>query len=133
MGNNAALFLFLAAAAVGAFTFVSIVVWVTARTSERKARDRFALLKALAEGPNENAERVLAYLREDEQARLGRREEEERKGYRVGGVLCMAIGVGLRFVLPMYIGPSVLVFLIGVAMLPFGFNWKRRGPAGAGQ
>ena len=123
-----AMFLFLAAAAVSLFAFLSIVVWVQGQSSERKARDRFALLKGLAENPGENAQRVLAYLREEEQGKLARRGAEERKGYRVGGLICMACGVAFWVMIPNVLGLGLLLFLIGAVLLPFGFVWPRSEP-----
>ena len=127
MGPHPAMFLFLAAAAVSLFAFLSIVVWVQGQSAERKARDRFALLKGLAENPGENAQRVLAYLREEEQGKLARRGAEERKGYRVGGLVCMACGVAFWVMIPNVLGVGLLLFLIGAALLPFGFVWPRSG------
>jgi hypothetical protein len=125
MSNNAALFLFLAAASVGAFAFASIVVWVHTQAAERRARDRFALLKSLAEHPSENADRVLAYLREEEERRTARRDAEERKGYLVGSLCSLASGVGLWAILPHFWGVGLLTFLVGLALLPFGWPRKR--------
>ena len=124
--SNAALFLFLAAVSVSVFVFLSIVVWVKAQTSERRARDRFALLKSLAENPGENSQSVLAYLREDEERKIHRREEEERTGFRVGGFVCLGCGVGLLVLIPPAPGVGLLVFLIGLALLPFGFKRSSR-------
>ena len=124
MSNNAALFLFLAAASVGAFAFASIVIWVHTQASERRARDRFALLKSLAEHPGENADKVLAHLREDEARKLARRDAEERQGYLVGALCSLASGIGLWAILPHFWGVGLLVFLIGLALLPFGFIKK---------
>jgi Flp pilus assembly protein TadB len=121
------LFLFLAALSVACFAFLSIVVWVQGQSGERKARDRFALLKGLAESPGENAQRVLAYLREEEQGRLERRDTEERKGYKIGGLVCMACGVGFWFIVPNVLGVGLLIFLVGAALFPFGFGGRRSG------
>ena len=69
MTFNAAMFLFLAAAVVAVFAFCSIVVWVTTPSRERQARDRIALLKAVAENPGENARLVLELLRAEDERR----------------------------------------------------------------
>jgi hypothetical protein len=130
--GNAGLFVFLAAGAVALFAFLSIVVWVRAQAAERKTRDRFALLKALAENPGENAQRVLAYLREEEQGKLARKAAEERKGFMVGGMVCMACGFSFWVMMPTALGVGLLVFLVGVALLPFGFPRRasQAGPSG---
>jgi hypothetical protein len=131
--TGAAMFGFFAAASVAVFAFLSIVVWVQAQAAERRTRDRFALLKALAENPGENAQRVLAYLREEEQGKLARKAREERKGYLVGGMVCMACGFSFWVMMPASLGVGLLVFLVGAALLPFGFPSRRRsqdGPSG---
>jgi Flp pilus assembly protein TadB len=127
MGDKAALFLFLAAASVAGFVFLSIAVWVNSQVSERKARDRYSLLKALAENPSENAQQVLAYLREDEESRRARKQEEDRKGNRMAGLICLAVGIGLWVLHAKLLGIALMMVLIGVAFLPFGFEWKRSG------
>ncbi len=128
---DAAVFGLLAAASVAVFAFLSIVVWVQAQAAERKTRDRFALLKALAENPGENAQRVLAYLREEEQGKLARKAVEERKGFMVGGMVCIACGIGLWVMIPTALGVGLLVFLVGVALLPFGFPSRGGSQGGA--
>lgn len=120
--QNAALFLFLAAVTIAVFAFLSIAVWVQAQTSDRKTRDRLALLKALAENSGENAQRVLGYLREEDERRALRRQLEERHGFRVGGLVCVACGIGLWVLIPINHGVGLLVLLVGVALLPFGFR-----------
>jgi Flp pilus assembly protein TadB len=127
MGDKAALFLFLAAASVAGFVFLSIAVWVNSQVSERKARDRYSLLKALTENPSENAQRVLAYLREDEESRRARKREEDRKGYLMAGLICMAVGIGLGVLHAKLFGIALMLVLIGVAFLPFGIEWKLSG------
>ncbi len=95
MSSALALVLLLAAGAVGLFAFLSIAAWAGSQAQERKARDRFALLRALAETPPENAQRVTDLLREQDERETVRREREERRGYLVGGLVCLAVGVGL--------------------------------------
>lgn len=120
--SNAALFLFLAASSIGVFAFLSIVVWVQGQSAERKTRDRMALLKALAENSGENAERVLAYLREEDARTVHRSEEEGRKGLKIAGLACVGCGLGLFVMIPTNLGVGLLVFLVGLALLPFGFK-----------
>jgi hypothetical protein len=92
---NAALFLFLAAIVVSVFAFLSIVAWITVPAKERQARDRFALLKTLAELPGENAARVLDLLQQDDEARAARRERDERRSWTDSGIILIAVGFGL--------------------------------------
>jgi len=126
---NAAIFLFMAAGAVALFAFLSVATWVGTQAHERKARDRFALLKAVAENPGENAQRVLEFLREEEAQAAARREHEERRSYLVGGLVCIATGIGLSI---MFLalnakgawGVGVLVLLIGVVLAGVGASLR---------
>jgi hypothetical protein len=99
MQQNVAMFLFLAAVVVAVFAFLSIVAWVSAPSREREVRDRLALLKTLAEQPGENAARILAMLREQDEKRMLKREREERRGWITGGLTVMAAGAGMGVML----------------------------------
>jgi hypothetical protein len=96
MPVNAALFLFLAAIVVSVFAFLSIAAWVTTPSKERQARDRYALLKTLAEQPGENAVRILDILQKEDQARAAKRARDERKSWTDSGIILIAIGLGSR-------------------------------------
>ena len=69
-------FLFLAAGAVGLFTYLSVAHWVDAQSAERQARERFAVLRKIAEQPSDSAKLVLDLLREDGSEGQGDRAEE---------------------------------------------------------
>lgn len=127
MERQVAQFLFLAAGAVGLFAFLSAAAWAGTQASYRKQRDRYALLKSLAELPGENASRVLEMLRSDEERARRRREEEERRGQLIGALVCMAAGVGLMIMLRSVAQGGVwtvglIPFLVGVVLLPFGLS-----------
>ena len=70
------LVVFLAAAVVAVFAFLSVVVWVTTPSHERQVRDRLALLKSLVEHPSENATQVPG------NAPTGRRKTHTKAGER---------------------------------------------------
>jgi hypothetical protein len=89
------LFLFLAAIVVSVFAFLSIAAWVTAPSKERQARDRFALLKTLAEQPGENAVRILDILQKEDHARAAKRARDERRSWTDSGIILIAVGLGL--------------------------------------
>jgi hypothetical protein len=95
MPVNAALFLFLAAIVVSVFAFLSVAAWVNAPSKERQARDRFALLKTLAEQPGENAVRILDILQKEDQARAAKKARDERRSWTDSGIILIAIGLGL--------------------------------------
>jgi Flp pilus assembly protein TadB len=128
MPNNfAAIFLFLAAAVVAVFAFLSIVVWVSRQSQDRQTRDRLALLKTIAENPSENAGRVLEMLREHEEKRMQR----ERTGWIAGGLIVMAVGVGLCTMLAMLAGRGewsvgLIPLLIGCVLFGVGLFSNRR-------
>jgi hypothetical protein len=137
MAHNAALFLFLAATVVSVFIFVSIAVWVGTQSEERKTRDRFALLKTLAEHPSESAMRVLEMLREQEARQAERKDREERRGFLAGGLVCIATGAGLSLMM-MTLSPKegvwtvgLMISLIGAALVPFGLYRGPRAEGGA--
>jgi len=89
--TNVAMFLFLGAAVVAVFAFCSIVVWVSVPLRERQARERLALLQALAQNPGENALRVLEFLREEDARRAANRARQDRRGWVAGGLIMMAV------------------------------------------
>ena len=128
--GGAAMFLFLAAAVVAVFAFCSIVVWVTVPARERQARDRLALLKALAENPGENAQKVLDWLREEDARRVEKKERDERRSWFSGGLITMAAGVGLGAML-ITLGHgdawsvALIPFLIGCVLLGLGLFGNR--------
>jgi hypothetical protein len=122
---NAALFLFLAAIVVSAFSFLSVATWVTAPSKERLARDRFALLKTLAEQPGENATRIIALLQQEDQARAAKRALAERRSWIDGGTILIAFAVGLAGMLRVLVGSRVwsvglIPLLVGVALILIG-------------
>lgn len=133
MWTNTASFLFLAAGAVSLFAFLSVAVWVGAQAHERKARDRFALLKTLAENPGEHSQRVMDLLRQQEETAALRKEREERRGYLVGGLACIAVGVALSVMVASIDGkPGVwtvglIPLLVGVVLAGVGYSMKPRG------
>jgi hypothetical protein len=127
MASNLPLFIFLAAAAVAGFAFLSLVVWVHGQTSERKTRDRLALLRALAENPGENARAILAHLQAEDEARRARKEEEDRRGHLMAAAIMAAVGLGLFVMSPTTPGPSVMMLLIGGALLLFAPQRKSSG------
>src|SRR5262247_3904525 len=122
MHVNAAMFLFLAAAVVAVFAFCSIVVWISTPSRERLARDRLALLKTLAEHPGENAAKILELLRTEDEKRTAKRGRDEKSGFIVGGLIVIAVGVGLGAILAILDNRgawsvALIPFLIGCVLL----------------
>ena len=69
MSDHWPLFMFLAASGMALFFFFSIAAWSGAQSAQNQARDRYALLRALAEQPGENAKLVLDMLREQDESK----------------------------------------------------------------
>lgn len=132
MPNIAPIFFFLAAAAVGAFAFCSVVVWVTVPAKERQARDRLSLYKTLAENPNENARLVLEALRQEDEQRLERKARESRGGLLLAGMILVGVGVGLAVMVTTLAeersgwAVGLIPFLIGCALLASAFVGNRK-------
>lgn len=120
MLENSYLFIFLAATIVSVFAFLSIAVWASTRAQERQARDRFALLKTLAENPNQNAALVLDMLREQEDERLARKAHNEQRGRTFGGLTLIAVGSGLAIMLASIGDTEKPVWTVGLIPLLIG-------------
>jgi len=126
--ENVALFYFVATATVAVFAFLSVAHWVSSRTRERIARERYALLRKVAEQPTETARLVLDKLKEDDarqEERARKRDAKARRDERLGGVMMLVIGVGLSIFL-YAVAPEagvwtigIMIVLIGLAMLAF--------------
>jgi Flp pilus assembly protein TadB len=120
--ENIALFYFVATATVAVFAFLSVAHWVSSRTRERMARERYALLRKVAEQPTEAARLVLDKLREDDaqlEERALRREAKTRRDERLGGTMMLAIGVGLSIFL-YAVAPGAGVWTIGIMIVMIG-------------
>jgi Flp pilus assembly protein TadB len=125
------MFLFLAAAVIALFAYSSIVAWISTPARERQARDRLTLLKTLAENPGEHAKQVLEYLREEEETRTESNAAAERKGWIVGGLMVIAVGVGLGVMLAVIADHGIwsvalIPLLIGCVLLGTGLLTDRR-------
>ena len=128
------MFLVLTAAVVAVFAFCNIVVWVSTPARERLARDRLAVMEAVAESPGENARLVLEALRVEDERCAEKKAREEQRGTIKGGLIPMALGVGLGVLLAMLDkrdgiwAVGLMLFLIGCALLGVGvFGFRRTG------
>ncbi|HVO09120.1 MAG TPA: DUF6249 domain-containing protein [Vicinamibacteria bacterium] len=114
-----AMVVMIAAAVVAFFAFLSISTWTAAQSRERRDRDRYALLKAVAEQPGDNAQRVLEALRDQERQEAVRKQQEERRGYLVGGLVLLAVGTGLSVMLAA-VSEEPHMWTVGLIMLLIG-------------
>ena len=110
------------------FSFVSIVIWSTARRREREAFYRSETMKKLAESSGTGGTTVLEIMREQERAAVRSR----RSGHKLGGLVSIAAGMGLIvFMAPL--GSTAPVFLVGIipmlvgaALLAYAYLFDRR-------
>jgi hypothetical protein len=122
------LFLFLSVLMISIFTFVSIAVWTDARRQEREAYYKSESMRRIAETPGDGAKYVIEIMREEERIRQANeraREIKKIQGMKIGGVVNIAVGLGLMVFLYFLIDkgdkPAYLVGLIpafiGLALL----------------
>ena len=120
--DDIGMFLFVAAAVVALFAFLSVAHWVTTRADERKVRERYIVLRKIAEQPTEAAQQVLALLREDD-ARAAekdrRRASEAWRESLQGGFILMATGIGLGVFL-YAVAPGKNVWTLGIMLVLMG-------------
>jgi Flp pilus assembly protein TadB len=118
-GAGIAVFLFLSVGAVALFSFVAVASWAEARRKEREAYYRSETLKKITESQGAGA--VIELIREEEKQTAIRR----REGQKLGGLVNIAVGVGLLIFLRALIHdePAYLVglipLLIGVVLLVY--------------
>ena len=122
--SNVGLWMFLSVGAVALFVvFIPLVIWIENRRKEREAFYKSETLRRLTESSGEGAKAALEMLREE-----GRQERIKlREGLKIGGLVCVAAGVGLIVFLHALIGGGhdspylcgLIPGLIGIAMLVY--------------
>jgi hypothetical protein len=124
--GNFGMWAFLSVGAVSLFVvFIPLVSWIDARRKEREAFYKADTIRRLTESSGEGAKAAMDLLREND--RLERMKTLE--GLKIGGVITLAVGVGLSIFLwvmggdghnsPYMVG--LIPGLIGVAMLVYVF------------
>lgn len=120
---GAAMFAFLAVAAVAVFSFISVTHWISARHQERDTKERYGLLKLLLEHPGEEGTRVMAAWREQEAVA----NEKERSQRLTGGAVTIAVGLALAAMLGVMAPGSgawavgLVPGAVGIALLAFAY------------
>jgi hypothetical protein len=111
-------FVFLAVGAVALFSMISIAVWSGARQKEREAYYKNDMLKKLAEAQGPGANSALELLREEARIVTVR----TRWGLQIGGLVTVAVGLGLLIFLRVLVGPNgvwlcgLIPLFVGVAL-----------------
>jgi uncharacterized protein DUF6249 len=116
-------FLFLAAGAVGLFAYLSVVHWADARTRDRQARDRLALLRRIAEQSPESAQLVVEQLRQEEAIAREHERREARKSRRKemqAGVILVALGIGFGVMFAVVASKREPVWIVGLIPILVG-------------
>ena len=123
-GPGLGLWIFLSVGAVALFAvFIPFVTWLESRRKEREAFYRAETMRRLAEASGEGAKASLELVREESrQERIKMRE-----GIKLGGLICVAVGVALVIFLRILLGGGnnspylcgLIPGLIGVAMLVY--------------
>jgi hypothetical protein len=139
MWDDVAQFLFIGAAVVAVFAFLSVASWAGIRAGERKALERYALLRKLAELPTESARLILEDLRNDEERKRQARAAKQAESWverLQGGFVVGAVGIGLMVMLQS-LEPGqglwsvgLIPTLVGLVMIVFAL-FTRRTPPGA--
>jgi hypothetical protein len=124
-------------AIVATFTFTAIAHWVDSQRKEREAFYKSETLRRITEASGEGAKAALELLREDERIK----QVKQREGLKIGGLICVATGIGLTALLVTLVGAQtgspylvgLIPGLIGVAMLVYVYLMAppiEQGPKG---
>ena len=98
------------------FAWTSVTYWISARATERRMRERYALLKHLSERPADSVQAVLEQLRQDdarEEERLRARAAVMRRGKLEGGFIMLVLGAALGLFLYNLV-PGGALWMIGL-------------------
>jgi len=117
-----AMWAFLAVGAIALFgIFLPISTWMEARRKEREAYYKAETIRRVAEASSEGAKAAIELLHEEERLRYVRKLE----GMKIGGLVNIAVGIGLTCMLWVLSGPhgpylvGLIPGLIGVALLAY--------------
>lgn len=119
-GSNG-LWAFLSIGAVALFAvFIPVVTWIESRRKERDAFYRAETIRRVAEASSDGAKATIELLREQNRMNLIR----TREGLKIGGVISLAVGIGLVILLVPLSGSEVALCglipgLVGLAMLVY--------------
>lgn len=89
------IFIFLSIGAISLFSFIAVATWAAERRREREAYYRSETVKKIAEAQGAGGGSALEFLREEEKIEARRK----REGQKLGGMITMAVGVGMMIFL----------------------------------
>lgn len=101
---------------IALFSFLAVGAWSDARRREREAYYTSETLKKIAESSGEGAKAALEMLREQEHNIARRRLD----GQRLGGLITLAVGIGLMVFLKALVRDEPGVYLVGLIPLLIG-------------
>jgi len=115
------MYIFLGLSSIALFSFIAVARWATERRREREAYYRSETVKKIAEAQGAGGGSALEFLREEEKIEARRK----REGQKLGGLITMAVGVGLMIFLYSIPDPDarfayrvgLIPLLIGVVLL----------------
>ena len=120
MHASVAFFLFLAIASIALFSFLAVAAWSSLRFAERDAYYKNESLKKIAESPEPAAALAVQYLRNQETERRRYAARKQRGGIQLGGLITVAIGIGLMVFLKAIVHGAPGVYLVGLIPLLIG-------------
>ena len=91
------------------FAFLAFIIWLASQKSARASERRYELYRQMAEHPGAGADAVRELL--DQEVR--RREEEQRRGMNIAGLMTSGVGALMTAFL-YYVAPDQPVWLIGL-------------------
>lgn len=115
------IWLFLSVASVAMFAvFIPLITWIGSRQKEREAFYKAETIRRVAEASSDGAKATIDLLREENRMNL----IKTREGLKIGGVICLGVGIGLIAFLVRLVGSEVALCglipgIIGLAMLVY--------------
>ena len=126
--NDTLALAFLIVGAVALFSFLAVATWSDNRRREREAYYKNETIRKAMEMPGATPATVQEFVREQQALADGRR----REGLKLGGLVTVAVGVGMVVFLIGKPGPRIFTLgaiplFIGIALLGYAYFMSPRG------